>query len=190
MRCIVCARFSLCVLCKSCQEQHLILKPKIRIIGDFKVYSFYDYQDVSFLLATKYYAIGTRVFALLAGHAARYFFTQQKSTLLSQNVYGIAIDDHPKKSYSHSGVILRAFRHCVRPIYGELYARNAVQYAGKNLEFRKNHPKDFFYKSGARDVVIFDDIITTGTSMLEASSCVQKAGGQALFGIVLADARY
>lgn len=186
MRCLVCRKWSFRIICKTCQEEFLILKPKIRLVGDIKVYSFYSYEDIAFLLNTKYYAIGSRVFNILAKKASVYF-SQNLSDSLSE-VYGVGIDDNPKKGYSHTGILLKNFSSSIKPIYGELNARNKIQYAGKSLAFRQNNPKNFSFKVKNRNLVIFDDIITTGTSILEAKNVIEKNNNRVLFALVLSDA--
>lgn len=189
MLCLTCNAFCFSLLCKNCREQFLKIKLKIRIVEDLKIYSFYDYQDISLLLNTKYYAIGSRVFSLLAKKANAHFLTTHQEFFKQYIVHGVGIDDNPKKGYSHTGVILHAFRNIITPIYGELQAKNKVKYAGKSLEFRQKNPRGLVYKSGSKDLVIFDDIVTTGLSMLEAKKAIEKGGGNVLFGVVLSDAK-
>lgn len=189
MRCLVCEKYSFFAICKQCQESFLIIKPKIRIIEDLKIYSVYNYEDISFLLNLKYYAMGSRVIKILSKKASKHFEKTHGEFFKQHKVYGVGIDDNPKKGYSHTGVILRVFSSLIKPIYGELIAKKSIKYAGKNLAYRQQNPKDFTYYSGAKDVVIIDDIVTTGSSMLQAKRCIEKAGGNVLFGIVLSDAK-
>ena len=188
MRCVVCEAWSLRAICARCQETFLPIAPKIRLLEDFKVYSFYSYEGISFLLNSKYYAIGSRIYSILARRAREYFSAQIEEGAFD-GVCGVGIDDRVGDSYSHTGILLRAFSGIVRPIYGELIARNRVQYAGKNLAFRQSNPKDFSFSLGAGEYVIFDDVITTGTSMLEAKRVIERSGARVVCGIVLADAR-
>ena len=187
MICVVCERLSIRCICKKCQEVFLRIYPTSRTEGRIKVYSFYRYEDISFLLKSKYYAIGSRVYKILAQKIAQYFF--EKNGKQPCKIFSVGIDDVIKNGYSHTSIILHAFRKSFTPIYGELRARNSIQYAGKSLEFRKNNPKGLCYCSGARDLVVFDDIITTGTSMLEAHEVISANGGNFLYGITLCDAR-
>ncbi|SQC36255.1 purine/pyrimidine phosphoribosyltransferase [Helicobacter fennelliae] len=46
-----------------------------------------------------------------------------------------------------------------------------------------------FYSAKAKDVMIVDDIITTGTSFGEAIDVCQRSGARVHFGIALCDAR-
>ncbi|WP_158654733.1 MULTISPECIES: phosphoribosyltransferase [unclassified Helicobacter] len=158
------------------------------MLEDFKVYSFYSYEENAFLLNMKYDAIGSRIYKILAQRASEYFFNHL-SVRFPKDCYGVGIDDDPKKGYSHTGIILKGFSSKIKPIFGELRAKNKVKYAGESLSFRKKNPKNFKCKVSYKDLIIFDDIITTGTSMLEAREKLQKYNNNVLFGIVLSDAR-
>ncbi len=188
MRCVVCQKWSLLIICKSCEQRFLQIQPNIRLIEDFKVYSFYCYEDIGFLLHAKYHAFGSRIYHLLAKRAGAYFFHSIQRKPL-KGVYGVGIDDRIKHAYSHTGILLHHFRASIKPIYGELIAKNKVSYAGESLEFRQKNPKKFCFSHEGLEWVIFDDVITTGTSMLEARQVIKQKGGNPLFGIVLSDAR-
>lgn len=187
MRCIICTQLSFLIICRRCQEFFLVIKPKIRILGDFKVYSFYSYEENAFLLNMKYEVIGSRIYQILAQKASDYFFANSALNL-PKHCYGVGIDDDPRKGFSHTGIILKSFSPKIKPIFGELKAKNKVKYAGESLAFRKKNPKDFFSKVSDKNLIIFDDIVTTGTSMLEAREKLQKSKNNVLFGVVLSDA--
>jgi competence protein ComFC len=51
------------------------------------------------------------------------------------------------------------------------------------------NPRDFTYKhKSKRDIIVVDDIITTGTTLSQAISCINKSENNALFCLTLADA--
>ena len=58
------------------------------------------------------------------------------------------------------------------------------------MEYRLSHPRDFKY-TFKQDVelILIDDIITTGTTLKEAKNVIEKSGAKALFALTLADAK-
>ncbi len=188
MRCVLCQKLSLSAICKPCQDQYLSITPQIRVLEDIKIYSFYPLSHVDMLIASKYHTIGSRIYKILSERAAQYFAKSWNHEL--SEIYSLGIDcPIAKGAYSHTAIILHSFRRLFKPIYHELRAQNPVKYAGKSLEFRKNNPRNLCYQSGQKTCVVLDDVITTGTSMLEARDAIRKGGGEFLFGIALCDAR-
>lgn len=176
MKCLTCGRFCLQVLCKACLDS-IPLRPSVREVMGVRVYCFYGYDDVSFLLNSKYYTIGSRILACLSDKAARYFAqTFDKSQALHALTL-IGIDDFVRSYYSHTGVIMHSFaKHtAMKACYGQLKANKQVSYAGKPLSYRQANKRDLSYTAKAKDLIIVDDIITTGTSFSEAiEACTQK----------------
>lgn len=185
MKCLVCGKWSLRAICKTCQED-IILKPTTRLIGDLKVYSFFAYSEIETLLHYKYTSIGSRIYQVLCNLAQEYFKEH-----FDLQAYGVGIDDCIKRGYSHNGIFLHSFSKCgIKPIYGELLASERVSYAGKSLGYRQTHPKGFQTKlSGIKNLIIFDDIITTGTSLMEAKKILEEKENEVLFALTLCDAR-
>ena len=71
-----------------------------------------------------------------------------------------------------------------------MHATSSVSYSGKDLKFRQNNPRNFkILKKITAPVILVDDIVTTGTTILEARDTLQKVGIDVLFALVLADAR-
>ncbi|ANV97714.1 hypothetical protein BBW65_02340 [Helicobacter enhydrae] len=187
MKCIVCAKWSFRLICTQCLDQ-IKITPSTRLVDEMSVYSFYAYSDVELLIHYKYQAVGARIYHILA-HKAKDYYLQNISAPLS-DVYGVGIDDCVDKGYSHNGVILKAFQEVgICPIYGQLIAKNQIRYAGKTLQYRKDHPKNFQSSVSDKQVVLFDDIITTGTSLKEAKHLLEKQNNQVLFALTLCNAR-
>jgi competence protein ComFC len=63
-----------------------------------------------------------------------------------------------------------------------------VNYSGKSLQYRLEHPRDFVYtgKSGI-DVILVDDIVTTGITLQEAQKVLMEHDVNVLFALTLAD---
>lgn len=186
MRCLSCGKWGFRVICKSCLSL-ITLKPTLRLVGDLRVYSFFAYSEIEALLHYKYSPVGSRVYRVLCKIAREYF----APTFSIQEAYGVGIDDSVRRGYSHNGIFLNEFRKCgIKPIYGELLAQNKVSYAGKSLEYRQTHPKGFStHLKGVKNLIIFDDIITTGVSLSEAKRMLEQERNEVLFALVLCNAR-
>jgi competence protein ComFC len=78
----------------------------------------------------------------------------------------------------------------IKPLYNVLKATNIVKYAGKDLKFRQNNKRDFKY-TGLKNIkiILVDDLITTGLTILEAKKCLERYGCEVLFALTLSDAK-
>jgi len=108
----------------------------------------------------------------------------------NQEVYSLPIDDHIRSGYSHSAVLAYGLKKYVKPKYRALRARNSIRYSGQKLAVRKNQKRDFKLrcKEGV-DVILVDDIVTTGNTLVEAKRVCERANINVLFALTLADAR-
>ena len=187
MRCISCQNLSFRIICKRCQKT--LLKPsfnKRELEKDFFVYSFYSYEEIKELLLTKYELYGHRVFNILAKHSFEKFAKNFKY----EDIVAIPIDDHTRHQFSQSAILAKhLYSKTIKPVYSTLRATNIIKYAGKDLVFRKNNPRNFKYR-GKKDlnVILIDDLVTTGTTILEAKKVLEEKGCTVLFTITLADA--
>jgi competence protein ComFC len=183
MFCIICDSFSLTIICKRCQK--LLLKPTIKKRDD--IISFYQYEEIEILLKYKYHPFGSRVFEILAKNSFREF-----SKLYTEKLYSIAIDDNVKKGYSHTAILNHSLKSKnITPLYKKLLSKNSISYAGKNLQFRLNNPRDFLYKGRKNiDIILVDDVVTTGTTIKEAKKLLQNYGVNVVFCLVLVDKRW
>ena len=178
-RCIICDEFSFEVICKSCEEK--FLKPKINKKGD--ILSFYDYEEIEFLIKYKYNKFGHRVFKILA----KPFYSFAKE--IKENFFVIPIDDNPKKGFSHTAILANEMKSKhLKILFNSLLATNNVKYAGKTLEFRLNNPKNFIYK-GKKDIdaILVDDIVTTKTTLNQAKEVLKKHNVNVVLSVVLAN---
>ena len=186
MKCLLCAKFSLKIICMHCLDCiDVNLRKRVESDG-FVVYSFFDYSNIEFLLKSKYTLIGSRIYKSLSLKAASYM-----PKLDSNDIYGIGIDDRALEYYSHSGIIVKCFSNLIKPLYGTLRATSNISYAGKSLEFRRENKKHFKY-SGRNNInaILFDDVVTTQTSINEAREVLLRNNVNVLFALVLSDARY
>ena len=106
-----------------------------------------------------------------------------------QTLNVIPIDDKIDKGYSHTAILVNSMKKD-KKLYSTLHSQSNVKYAGKSLEFRLNNPRNFKYTGPKNiDVVLVDDIVTTGTTLKEAKEVLRKEGVNVLFSLVLADLR-
>ena len=89
MRCLLCGNLTFFTLCKACFED-IKIQPKIRKIDNLKVYSFYDYQDIEYLLHANYHIIGSKIYKILTSKINLYL-----KAIINQQLkaYGIVIND-------------------------------------------------------------------------------------------------
>ena len=114
--------------------------------------------------------------------------------LFAQNfdvhVGAIGVDDRVKSGYSHTALLTKSLKsRYITPHYGKLHAGNDITYSGQSRSYREKHPRKFVFKEFKdKDVILIDDIITTGMTLTQACNALQKAGKNVLFCLTLADA--
>ncbi len=184
MRCVICESLSFSLICKECKKR---IKPsfyKREIDENFFVYSFFPYNDIAPLLHTKHKPCGRYIYNFLSQITFAKFLKNY-----DENICLIPIDDKPKGGYSHTAVLVHAVK-SKKSFYHSLRATNSVSYSGKSLSFRKKNPRNFTCKIKTdRDIVLIDDLITTGTTLLEAKKVLKKANLNPIFALTLADAK-
>ncbi|CAM3595290.1 MULTISPECIES: phosphoribosyltransferase family protein [Helicobacter] len=189
MRCLLCGNWTFYTFCKNCFNA-IHITPRYREIKGFKIYSFFAFGEIEYLLHAKYQVIGSKVYGILAKKASQYL----KNTLeIPLNAYAVGIDDKiSTQGYAHNAILLYHLKQVgLTPLYQTLYAKNPVSYAGKSLKFRQANPRNFCLKRKVRgkEIVLVDDIVTTGLTLMEAKECLESNGGKVLNAFVLADAR-
>ncbi len=195
MRCYSCERLSFLAICKECQDK--FLSPTLQkkwINQNLFVYYFYDYDDIKDLIKTKYKVYGSRIFNILANNSFRAFseeFAKNLHANTSAKILVLPIDDNIRENYSHSAILARATKtNILEPTYAKLQAQNYVKYAGKSREFRKANKRDFKYTGRQKaDVILVDDLVTTGLTMRQAKSELLKHKCKVLFGVTLSCAK-
>ncbi|MRJ02817.1 MAG: ComF family protein [Epsilonproteobacteria bacterium] len=189
MRCLVCEGFSWQIICRRCQKEFLtptLLKRELE--EGFWVYSFYSYGEIAPLLHTKHSFIGAEVYRIMASRSFRLFGRE-----FSLESYAIPIDDRiGREGYSHTAILAHALGQegGIKPLYNRLIPRNRVHYSGKSREYRLSHPRNFIYRGPKGSIILVDDIVTTGTTLREASKVCREGGGEPLFALTLADAAF
>lgn len=188
MRCMICERFSLSHICSSCQET--LLSPtlyKRKILGSIPVYSFYPYNEIEPLLLTKHTDLGYYIYTILANRSLGAFAREWQ---YEHRVASLGIDDHAESGYSHTAVLNRALKsNTIVPQYGKLRASQHYKYAGKSVEERLMNPRQFVYTPfSENEVILVDDIVTTGTTLCEAAEVLRAQGKKVILCLTLSDA--
>jgi len=188
LKCLLCENFSLTQhICKNCQEQ--FLRPSLykrTLDNGIEVFSFYKYDDIKALLFTKHTDLGYHIYKLLAKLAFTKFAQEFK---WSGYVVSIAIDDNTKDGYAHTAILNKALT-CtsIKPLYHKLHAQNTIAYSGKSRAFRQANPRNFNVNDfKEKEVIVVDDIITTGSTLREATDRLTKENKEVLFCLTLTD---
>lgn len=189
MRCMICESFSLKHICKSCQKEHL--SPSLfkrNILGHIPVYSFYKYQDIESLLLSKHTDLGYYIYTIMAQNS---FLPFAQNFEYGSPVCSLSIDDHVKNGYSHTAILNKYLKsRVIKPLYARLRAKSTMTYSGRDYQYRLLHPRDFHVNGFDEDeVILVDDIITTGLTLTQAVQALQKEGKSVLFCLTLADVR-
>ncbi len=190
MRCLSCQKLSLKTFCKECQSS--LLKPNItkRVVGTLDVYSFYKYSTIETMLLTKHTSLGFRVFSAISQITFKPFINEFISND-KRKIHIIGIDEKVKNGYSHVAILTNSMKtKYSKVLQASLLSSNNIKYSGKTLQFRLENPRNFTYNGKVNvDVILIDDIITTGTTLQEAKNVLEKSGVNVLFALTLADAQ-
>jgi len=106
----------------------------------------------------------------------------------NRTIYIVGIDENVQSGYAHVALLTHEMKmKNVKVQHAKLIARNKINYSGKTLQFRLENPRDFEYrgKKGV-EVILVDDIVTTGTTLKEAAWVLQQNGVEVLFALTLA----
>ncbi len=188
MRCFSCSKLSLKIICKTCEEQLFVPTVSTRKVGTLDVISFFKYSTLESLLLTKHKPEGYRIYKALAKMTMKPFIEEFVESD-DRDVYIVGIDEHVKSGYAHVALLARAMKTKYSiPQHSSLMAGNRVNYSGKTLQYRLEHPRDFVYTGKSDiDVILIDDIITTGITLQEAQKVLMAHGVNVLFALTLAD---
>ena len=187
MKCLMCESISLTHICKTCQNLHL--KPRLfkrKISQNIEVISFYKYKDIKELLHTKHTDLGYYIYKILADNSMAIF---AKEFNFKEKVFSIAIDDDAKDGYSHTAILNKSLAsNYIKPLHSKLRATNSISYSGQSKQFRLENPRNFkLLKCDAKDIILVDDIITTGSTLTQAIDTLKSNEKDVLFCLTLAD---
>ncbi len=188
MRCILCENFSLSHICLPCKQN--FLSPSIykrTILNDIQVISFYKYVDIKELLHTKHTDLGYYIYSILAELSFKKF---AQEFVFKEQIAAISVDDRVKNGYSHTAILNKALKsRSITPQFTKLRSTNDTTYSGKTKEYRLSNPRNFTCKDFKEtNIILVDDIITTGLTLSEACNTLTCKGKEILFCLTLADA--
>ena len=188
MRCFSCSQLSFKIICQKCLEQLFVPSISTRKVGTLDVISFFKYSTLETLLHSKHKPEGYRIYKALANITMKPFIEEFVEND-NRDVYIVGIDEYVKSGYAHVALLTRAMKTKTSvPQHSLLMANNRVNYSGKSLQFRLENPREFFYKGKSNvDVILVDDIITTGITLQEAQKALMDHGVNVLFALTLAD---
>ncbi len=189
MRCLSCGRWSFRAFCVECTRALFVPEISHRKVGSLEAVSFFPYREIERWILTKHHAAGYRIYRFFAAQIVAPFLHEYRVGDETARVIGI--DERVEGGYSHTAVLARygARRAGLEYRPGALIARNRVHYAGKSLQYRLEHPRDFRYRGekGGRAILV-DDVVTTGSTLAEAHTLLRRYGVEVLFAVTLADA--
>lgn len=167
MRCMLCEGLSFTHVCQTCQNN--FLKPQIykRKIQNIDLISFYKYDEIKELLHTKHTDLGYYMYNILAKNS----FEKFANELDTKEIYNsIAVDDHIRSGYSHTSILNNSLHsYNIKPLHNKLQAQNRVTYSGQTKTYRLSNPRKFQYQEdGLKNIILVDDIVTTGATLREA----------------------
>lgn len=190
MKCIMCGSYSLKHVCKNCQKSYLSPSISIRKLHNrLDVFSFYSYENIDDLLKTKHTYLGYYIYNILAGSSFKKFIDELQ---FSDPVSVVCVDEKVGKSYSHSALLLKQFKNKknIDVEHRKIISKNNITYSGKKLEYRLLNSRNFKIKNiKNREVILVDDIITTGLTIMDAYYKLLLKGYKVLFAVTLADVR-
>jgi competence protein ComFC len=182
----MCESLSLSHICPTCRG--LYLKPSIfkRKIQNTDVISFYKYSEIKDLLHTKHTDLGYYIYNILAKEAFEKF---AKEFVFEHQLVSVAVDDRVKSGYAHTAILNKALKcKSIKPLFNKLKATNDISYSKKSREFRMNNPRDFkLSEFEQNELILVDDIITTGSTLSQAISLLKAHKKEVLFCLTLAD---
>ncbi len=188
MRCYSCSKLSFKIICQTCINQLFTLQMSTRKVGTLDVISFFKYSSLETLLHSKHKPEGYRIYKALAQMTMKPFIEEFVESD-ERDIYIVGIDETVKSGYAHVALLSRAMKtKSSFPLHSSLMAQNRVNYSGKSLQFRLENPRDFVYTGKSNiDVILVDDIITTGITLQEAQKVLMSHGVNVLFALTLAD---
>lgn len=205
MRCVNCGAFSLRTICAACAANLAECRLGMRQVEGFSVFYYYGYSEIRELILSKHHEYGAAVLARIASLSlAKFPFHLQREISANPQNYeafkttdgifkfnAVPLDDDARSGYSHTAILARALKSkLIEPKFHCLRAQNRVKYTGQSLEFRLKHKRNFKILTPPQfPVILVDDIITSGLSMLQARESLIDGGFMPVCGLVLANAK-
>lgn len=199
MYCVICLRLNFFIICQKCLDSLWHIKSTRELNNGLKVFSSLAFSELKMLLYTKDNIIGSRIFKRLGSYGVKQFFHTHTDLLdLSrQQVAIICVRNKHVGAYSHSAILARCFKKFgFQVFYNALITGNDIRFMRLTLQERKNISREFTFKLSCLKekemsaVILVDDVITTGQTLLEASNLIESNAIKVLCAWTLCDARF
>lgn len=195
MYCVVCEKLSWYIICKHCLVNLDYIDSRRILDNGVKVFSSFSFSELQFLLASKNNVIGSRIFKRLGIYGVYKFLTHYPNLkeLNKKEIVVFSIRNHNIGAYSHSAILAQCFKkYGFKVFHNSLIIGNNSRFSHLKREERQKIGRNFSFnfKKNYSGIIIVDDIVTTGQTLLEASVMIGKNGYTPLFAWTLCDSRY
>ncbi len=195
MYCAICGKLKFNIICKTCLDTLSHIESKRELTNGFKVFSTFALSELKLLIASKNNIVGSRILKQLGNYGIKKFFDHHKSLLKinRQDIAIVCVRNKNVGAYSHSAILAKCFKkYGFNVYYNALIIGNDIKYARLNKQQRQEISRNFEFTLNKKNlgVIIVDDIITTGQTLLEASNEIRKCNYTPLFAWTLCDSRF
>lgn len=195
MYCVLCQSLSFNIICQKCLENLTNLNSKRELNNGLKIFSSFALSELKHLVYTKNNIIGSRILQRLGQYGVKIFLQhhQELEKIDKKYIAIVCIRNRIIGAYSHSAILAHCFKkHGFKVFYNALIAQNDIRFATLTKIQRQRISRDFFFRldNTFSGVILVDDIITTGETLLEASNIIAQHGHTPLFAWTLCDARF
>ncbi len=195
MYCCICSKLSLYIICNKCLNKLSHIESKRILANGLKVFSTFSFSELKMLVSSKNNIIGSRVFTRLGVYGVKKFFDYNKEILNVDKKYiaVVCVRNNLIGAYSHSAILAKCFKkYGFNVFYNSLIIGNNSHFSLLNKQQRQNIGRNFHFKikSTFKGIIIIDDIITTGQTLLEASEAIKQNNNIPLFSWTLCDSRF
>lgn len=202
INCVSCGKFDY-HLCPNCQKELKYLENFLELKNDFPIYSFFDYEetDISKLIHLFKYKYTEEVFLILEKLFLDNQIKLKNKIIFDQKIYYLPVPLHIRRQrergYNQSEKLAEIFQKLwPGEILNNIIVRNKYtqKQAKLNREERLLNLKDKFVLNKENlekidknaIIIIIDDVMTTGTTLLEIQKLLLGNYNGKIMGMVLA----
>ena len=192
MYCVICQALSLQIICKTCLENLWHIESKRELLNGLKVFSSFALSELKYLVYSKNNIIGSRVLTRLGKYGVQKFFECHQE-ILTIHTAVICIRNRTIGAYSHSAILAHCFKkYGFRVFYNALITYNDIRFSTLTKTQRQETSRNFKFTLHKQFsfIILVDDIITTGETLLEASQVIMQHNRTPLFAWTLCDSRF